>query len=161
MSALEFTTKEKAIVAAFEAAASVADVTSADVTLQTTYVAFIKMMNAKVGLHKGFIYMNRFLSHALSEVTTEMIAELNQNLETYIGYVTAGDFETSRESHNYIVGKLDSAMFLTIPRLRNFNAGDFTVAENTDGEVAQAFAAEIDNTGEPVFVPPSVSEVMP
>jgi len=158
VSDIVFTTNETAIVAAFKNAADVADVTSADETLQTTYVAFIKMMHAKYGLHRGFIYLNRFLSYDLSEVTTVMIGELNMKLEEYINHVTAGDFASARDSHNNIVGKLDSSMFLIIPRLRDFNANDFTVAENTDSVVAQDISAEIDNTGEPIFVPPPASE---
>ncbi len=154
MSEISFTTKEQIIVDAFEAAASVADVTSADATLQNTYVAYIKMLNAKIGLHKGFIYLNRFLNHTLTGLTTELFTEFNGKLAEYIGYVTTGDFTTARASHNYIIEKLDSAMFLTIPRGKDFNATDFTVAENTDGTAAQQYSYDIDNTGQSVFVPP-------
>jgi hypothetical protein len=155
MTVLTFTSKEQLIIDAYETAATASDVTSSDVGLQTAYVAFIKMLNAKVSLHRGFVYLNRFLNHVTTDLTTEFFTEMNENLEAYIGYITSGDYANARESHNWIISQLDDAgLFLSLERTKDFDASLFSVAENTDGTTVQTFISQIDDTGEPVFVAP-------
>lgn len=156
MTALSFTAKEQIIVDAYEAAASVSGVTSADSDLQAAYVAYIKMLNAKVSLHRGFIYLNRFLNFATTDLTTDFFEEFNTKLDAYITFVASGDFAAARTSHNWIISQLDnSELFLALMRENDFDASLFTIAENTDAAAIQNLTNEIDNTGAPVFVPPS------
>lgn len=156
MAQLSFSTKDQEKIDAYKVAASAEGVTSADADLQSTYVAFIKMLNAKVALHKGFIYLNRFVNYETESWTTEIVLEFNEKLEQYITYVSTGDYETAREAHNYIIAKLDNTdFFLQISRVSGFTPSDFTGTQNTDGEIVNAMNASIDNTGEPVFGQPA------
>ena len=159
MTALIFLTKEQEKISAYSNAASVEGVTSADNALQTTYVAFIKMLNAKVSLHRGFIYLNRFMNYDLQSWTEEIFSEFNGKLEEYITHVAQQDYESARESHNYIIAKLDdSDFFLQISRASGFTPSDFTSGENTDGNIISMMTTSIDNTGEPIFGQPNAEE---
>ena len=153
---MTYTSEELIVIKAYETAFKAAT-SSADVALQSAYVAYIKMLNAKLNLHRGFIYLNRFLSYETTLLTAEFFTEFKGLLDEYFNYVNMGNMDTARVSRNKILAYLDNPKFF-LPMLRDkyFDAAAFTVSENTDTKIIAMSDAEIDNSGRPTLIDPSV-----
>ena len=152
---MTYTSEELNIIQVYETAYKAAT-SSADVALQSAYVAYIKMLNAKFTLHRGFIYLNRFLSFETALLTAEFFTEFKGLLDEYFNYVSLAQMDTAKVSRNKILAYLDNPkFFLLMVRDKNFDAAAFTVSENTDPTIIALSASEIDNSGRPTLIDPS------
>ena len=150
-----FTSEELAVISSYETAYKAA-ANSADLALQSAYVDYIKMLNAKFSLHRGFIFLNRFLSYETEELTIDFFAEFQNLLNEYFNFVSLSQLDAAKIPRNRILVILDNQKFF-LPMLRDkyFDATAFSVSENTDPVIIALNIPEIDNSGRPTLIDPS------
>jgi len=155
-----FTSKEQGIVDAYKTLVTFVENGGDPKLLENRYADYMKMLNAKIGsgLDHGFIFLNRFLTYD-ETVLLEDYTEFNDHLIFYVTSLVNNDAAGAKASHNWIVEKLDSDLFLKFERTFSFSPLTFNGTGNTDQSFAQTVAesAPIDASGEPIFVVVPVS----
>lgn len=150
--------KEQEAVNAYKVAATAASVSSADVPLHNAYAAYMKLINSKTDVHKAFIFLNRFVTWDIAGLDNVFFADMNAQLSLYIG--DSNDDSDVKAAHRKLSEyMIQSKYFIQeLLRGRDFDVSLFTASHNTDSDIHDEIeqAVGIDNSGDPLFIPPAV-----